>query len=76
MINTIIEWIATGLSILGLLLMTKKKWQAFIPWITSAPLWIYLGIATQTYGTSVLFTVYQILNIYGLYEWKFKKVKE
>jgi nicotinamide riboside transporter PnuC len=71
-----LEWTATGLSILGLYLMAKKKWQAYIPWIISAPMWVALGIMTQAYGTAVTFTVYQGMNFYGLYEWKFKKVEK
>ena len=76
MIERIIGWSAAALSITGLYLMAKKKWQCYIPWMVSAPLWIVLGFMTQSYETSVTFTAYQVMNFYGLWEWKLKKVEK
>lgn len=73
MIEPVLGWSAAGLSIFGLYLMARKKWQAYIPLIISAPMWVVLGIITESYETAVTFAVYQGMNIYGLYEWKLKK---
>ena len=72
----IIGWSAAILSITGLYLMAKKKWQCYIPWLIAAPLWIILGFITKSYETIVTFICYQVMNIYGIYEWKLKKVKK
>jgi len=73
MIEPMLEWSATGLSILGLYLMARKRWEAYVPWLIGSPLWVALGIMTKSYGTAVTFGVYQIMNIYGLYNWRFRK---
>ena len=73
MIEPILGWSAAGLSVLGLYLMAKKRWECYVPWLVGSPLWIVLGVMTKSYETVVTFGAYQIMNIYGLYNWRFRK---
>ena len=77
MILGILEWTATALSILGLYLVAKKKmFWGYIAWIIGAPMWVVLGMMTQAYGTAVTFSIFLVMDFYGLNEWHFKGEKK
>ncbi len=69
----ILEWVATGLGILGAILNASKRIEGFYIWIIANILWIYIGIITKLYGMAFLFFVYLLIAIYGIITWKRKE---
>jgi nicotinamide riboside transporter PnuC len=63
-------WTLTALSIFGVILNIKKNKTCFIVWAITNFTWavidFYKGIPEQ----GALFSVYFILALYGLWEWK------
>jgi len=71
----ILEWIATGLGILGAIINATKRIEGFYIWIIANTLWIYIGFKTKLYGMAILFFVYLLIVIYGIITWKKKERK-
>lgn len=69
----ILEWIATGLGILGAIINARKKIQGFYIWVIANLFWIYIGIKIKLYGLALLFFVYLLIVIYGIITWRKKK---
>lgn len=66
----IISWLATGLSLLGQLLINKKKISAFPVWIISNLLWIVVNfLSVFNIANVAMYMIYCLMNIHGLYEW-------
>ena len=77
MILPFLEWTATGLSVLGLYLIAKKRmFWGYLAWIIGAPMWVILGMMTHAYGTAVTFSIFLVMDFFGLYEWEFKKERK
>lgn len=68
-----IEWIAVFLSIAGNLLVINKRVEGFVSWSIANIMWIYIGVTTQLWGMTTLFTVYLGISIYGMFAWSRKK---
>ncbi len=68
----LIEWLATILSVIGVIFIARKNIIGFYIWIVSNFLWIYFGIVKESYGIITLFTIYLGTSIYGIYKWKKK----
>lgn len=66
-------WVLTAGAITGVILNIKKKRSCFYIWAVTNASWavidFYKGIPAQ----GVLFSVYFVLAIWGIYEWKIKK---
>jgi nicotinamide riboside transporter PnuC len=69
----ILEWILTVLSIVGVILNIKRKVLCFYIWAISNIGWIFLDYKAELYGQAVLFFIYFILALWGIYEWQYKK---
>jgi nicotinamide riboside transporter PnuC len=67
-------WIVTGLSILGTILNIKKKQICFVIWLITNLLWCAYDISIKNYAQAGLFLVYVGLAIWGIVEWRKKKV--
>ena len=65
-----ITWIIAIFALYGTFLNIKKDCKCFIIWTATNGFWAVYDISKGMYAQGALFTVYFILAIYGLYEWK------
>ena len=66
----IIYWTATIASLLGQVLINNKKKSAFYVWAISNLLWIAVNvIGTFNIANVVMYIVYTIMNVHGIYKW-------
>lgn len=61
------------LSLIGNILVIKKNWIGYVLWLITNSAWILYNIYLQIYSQAVLFTIYNILALYGIYIWRFQK---
>lgn len=66
----IISWVNTFFSILGNILVIKKKRSGFMVWIVSNITWIVIDIIAEVYSQAALFVIFTIIAIYGFIKWK------
>ncbi len=64
-----LEWILTGLSILGTWFNIQKKVAGWIVWTISNIGWIVSFSLKGMIAEATLFSVYLVLSIYGVYKW-------
>lgn len=76
MIELGLEWIATILSLIGAIFIVEKQWQGYAFWLGGNTAWLILGFLTGMYGAVITFSVFNIISVYGMWEWRFKKVKK
>ena len=69
----IITWSLTILSILGVILNIKKKYICFYIWGVTNASWAVVDFYKGIYAQSVLFFIYFLLALWGIYEWQIKK---
>ncbi len=62
--------ITTSLSILATWMLARKKLEHWMVWVFVDAISIGLFIVKNLYPTTLLFSVYTILAIYGYFEWK------
>jgi len=65
-----IEWVATGLSIGGIVLNARKRLWCWPVWILSNLLWIYYFMRINVVPAQTLLNVvFALANMYGYYYW-------
>jgi len=64
-----IDWIASGFSILGVVLNAYKIILCWPIWIISNILWIYYTTKNKQYAALVLWITFLLFNIFGWYQW-------
>ena len=62
-------WIVTGLSIVGTILNIKRLKCCFIVWLATNFIWCIYDYYIGNFPQAVLFAVYVVLAIWGIYEW-------
>jgi nicotinamide mononucleotide transporter len=67
--NNIPQWIATALNLIGLIINAKKSPWCWPLWIVGSMIFMFIFATQKDWATFSLFAGYQIINIYGLYEW-------
>jgi len=70
-IHHVIEWVATALSIIGVLLVNLQNLNGLYIWIVANVLWISFAWKHKHWGLLVLAGSYLIINIIGLINWRF-----
>ena len=70
LIHHLIEWSATILSIIGVLLVNLQNLNGLYVWIPANLLWIVFALKHKHYGLLVLAGACLIINIIGLVNWK------
>ena len=63
-------WLLTILSIIGVILNIKRKKVCFIIWAFTNASWAVIDFIKGIPAQGVLFTVYFILAIWGIIEWR------
>jgi len=66
----ILGWIATIISIIGIILNAKKIIYCWPVWLLSNILWITYFSVLKNGPSIVLWIVFSIFNIYGWIKWK------
>jgi len=67
---TIISWVNALASIIGNILIIKKKRSGFLVWVFSNIIWIIVDCSVGLYSQAALFVVFTIIVIYGFIKWK------
>jgi nicotinamide mononucleotide transporter len=67
---TTLDSLTTGLSIIAMFLMARKKLESWILWIIADMLYIPLFIHNKMYLSSVTYFIFLILAINGFITWK------
>ena len=67
---TTLDSLTTGLSIIAMFLMARKKLESWILWIIADILYIPLFIHNKMYLSSVTYFIFLILAINGFITWK------
>jgi nicotinamide mononucleotide transporter len=65
-------WIITFFSIIGVILNIYKNKYCFIIWAFTNLAWCIIDFYKGIYAQSVLFGVYFILALWGIYKWNEK----
>ncbi len=74
---SIFMWVVTVISLVAVILNIKKKIVCFYLFAVANMAWAIIDYREGLIAQSVLFAIYFVLSIYGLYEWrKDKKDKE
>ena len=63
-------WLLTILSIIGVILNIKRKKVCFIIWAFTNASWAIIDFIKDIPAQGVLFTIYFILAIWGIIEWR------
>ena len=63
-------WIATAMSVAGVLLNAKKNIWCWPVWLASNVLWIYISVVTNNLPQVVLWVIFAASNCYGYFQWK------
>lgn len=67
-----LSWIFVGINILGSILNVFKNRYSYVLWLVGNIGYCIIGIYKEDYPQVVLFSIYSITSIIGLYNW-FKK---
>lgn len=70
----ILGYTCTTLLITGFVLNSRRNSLCFPVWIISDIGWIIYSILTYTYPHAITCLVLVIVNAYGWYEWRTKKI--
>jgi len=66
----IIIFLITIFSLIGAVLNVKKKVAGFYIWVFTNSAWVIVDCYKGIYWQGALFSVYAILAIYGIREWR------
>lgn len=64
------KWIATALSITGIMANANKKIWCWPVWLVSNIFWITVFIVEFDLPTLITWVVFSVSNIYGWVQWK------
>jgi nicotinamide riboside transporter PnuC len=65
--------ILTIASLIGVVLNIKRRRECFIVWACTNFNWALIDYHQGIYAQSVLFFIYFLLSLYGLWEWRKEK---
>lgn len=65
-----IEWTATVLTLVGVILNIKRIRVCFIIWLVGNCLWFYMFITTQVWGMAICQAVFCATCVWGWHEWR------
>lgn len=65
-----IAWVITGGALFGTILNINKDSRCFIVWAVTNSFWSIFDWSIGAYAQSVLFGIYFLLSVYGLWKWR------
>jgi len=66
----LLGWIATAISIIGILLNAKKNMWCWPVWLVSNVLWVTYFIILANPQSITLWVVFSLFNVYGWIQWR------
>ena len=69
---TVLTWLLTILSLIGVVLNTHQDRRCFYIWIVTNTSWAAIDFYKGIYAQTTMFILYLLLSIWGLYKWKHK----
>ena len=63
------DWIIASLSLIGVVANIYNKAWCFILWIITNSFWCIYDLRQGLYSQAILFAVYMLLAVFGLYKW-------
>lgn len=66
------NWIIVVIALAGVVLNVRRRWECFLFWLVSNAWWCGHNLIIGEYHQAVLFGVFGILSVYGIYNWKRK----
>ena len=65
----VVGWIATSLSVVGIILNALKMIICWPVWIVSNFFWLYWAIKKKVWSQVWLWVVFMVFNVFGWYMW-------
>jgi nicotinamide riboside transporter PnuC len=69
---TAFTWILTILSIIGVILNAHQDRRCFYLWMVTNTSWAAVDFYKGIYAQGVMFSLYTLLAVWGLYKWRHK----
>ena len=63
-------WVLTVSCIIGAVFNAEKSIIGFYIWLPANLLWVHLALKTEQYAQAVLFSVYALIAIIGIINWR------
>jgi nicotinamide riboside transporter PnuC len=70
---TVLTWLLTVLSLIGVALNIRQNRACFFIWCVTNTSWAAVDYSKELYAQSFMFLVYLAFSIWGIIEWKRKK---
>ena len=64
------------LALLGVYLNARRKWQGFLFWLVSNAWWCWHNVTIGEHPQAVLFVIFWLATLYGIYQWRKKSTAE
>lgn len=61
------NWLIVVIALIGIVLNVRRRWQGFLFWLISNGWWFWHNLVIGEYAQAVLFFVFWILSVYGIY---------
>lgn len=68
----ILTWVLFIVSFVGAIFNIKKRILGFVIWAGADVVFVAMYIYTETYASAVLFLMYTLVNLWGIYKWSKK----
>lgn len=65
-----LSWVATALGIIGVLFVNYKSIYGYYFWVVGNIIFIYLAVLRKDFSQILLWSVYTLSSIHGIYMWK------
>ncbi len=65
----ILSWVLFVVSFIGAIYNIKKRILGFVIWASADVVFVTMYIYTAMYSSAVLFLMYTLVNLYGIYKW-------
>lgn len=66
-------WFITFLSLIGVVLNIYERRECFYIWAVTNFCWMIIDYRAGLLAQAVLFTVYLVLALWGIYKWRHKR---
>jgi hypothetical protein len=71
---TWLSWVASGLTLIGNVVLIKyKTWKTFVIFAVGNAMFVYYWIAKEEWATMILCSVFLAMNVWGIVSWRKSK---
>ncbi|MHC4397793.1 MAG: nicotinamide mononucleotide transporter [Planctomycetota bacterium] len=61
------------IALIGVVLNVRRRWEGFLFWLISNAWWCWHNYKIGEYEQGILFGIFWLLSLYGIYSWKRKE---